>query len=119
MPIAILAAAALAAMQPQPARAPDRPPLAGPTVAPAVERNTLVSYDLNGRLRPLDVSPDLAAIELLNLSPELRAHVDAVIAARAEAMDQFVTSNLMLLSQLDTASKAGDKLDQAALLMES
>src|SRR5689334_5522559 len=114
MILAIVVSGALSAVQPQ-----NKPqPLSGPTVSSHITRTTLVSYDLNGRLRPVEGSADLAAVELLKLPPDAQASVDRVVAARAAGIDRFVTENLMLLAQLDSATKAGDKLDQAALLMD-
>src|SRR5438093_102916 len=88
-------------------------PLAGPAVAPAEPRATLVSFDLNGRVRRLESSPEAAALALLKLPEGARAKAEAVIAERAAAIDRFVGENLLLLSQLDTATKAGGKIDAA------
>lgn len=113
MGVAILTAGLVLALQPQSAA-----PLGGPKVRAEAPRTTLVSYDLDGRLRRPEGSPEAAAIDLLGLSPDLQRRVDQVVSERAGAMDRFVTDNLMLLSQLDSASKAGDKLDQMVLLLE-
>jgi hypothetical protein len=108
----------LAAAQPQPTSPPSAP-LAGPTVATHVTCATLVSYDMSGRLRRLDTAPEQAALALLDLPADARARADAVVAERAAAIDRFVSDNLLLLSQLDTATKAGNALDKTLTLLQA
>jgi hypothetical protein len=111
MLLPLVIAGLLAAGQPQ-------SPLAGPAVGVRAMRPTLVSYDMNGRLRRLEASPEVAAIGLLHLSPDAQTAVDRVAADHAAAIDRFVSENLLLLGQLDTASKAGGKLDQFSVLIQ-
>jgi hypothetical protein len=91
--------------------------LRGPAVAAHVDRVTLVSYDFNSRVRRPETSPEHAAVLLMKLGPELQAKVDGVFAHRAEMMDRFVAENLLMLGELDTAHKAGDKLGELALIV--
>ncbi len=91
-------------------------PLGGPAVAARVEGPSLVSYDMNGRLRDLENSPEHEAVRLLKLGPEASAAAEAVFAARAARIDAFVSDNLLMFGQLDTAGKAGAKLDATVLL---
>ncbi len=107
-------AAAMILLQPQP-----QAPLAGPVAAPAPARVSLVEYDFNSRLRRPETSPEHAAVLLLKLPPVARAKADQIFARRAELIDEFVSKNLFLLQELDTAGKAGDKLDQFVLLMHT
>jgi hypothetical protein len=120
VPLLAVLAVTLATLTPPPGAAQPPPvgPLGGPRVARQATRPTLLSYDLSGRVRRLQTAPEIAAIELLHLAPGLQAGVDAVVGARAAAMDRFVSENLLLLSQLDTASKANDRLGAAVLLLE-
>ena len=121
LPILLIAGGLIG--QPQPARDPQpaatSQPLAGPAVAPHVTRPTLVAYDLNGRLRRSETQPELAALALLHLPPDAQARADAVIADRVAAIDAFVSDNLLLFGQIDSASKAGRKLDAALLIAEA
>lgn len=98
--------------QPQPA------PLAGPRLAATQRPATLVQYDLAGRLRRPEIAPEEAALALLDLDAQAKAAADAIIEGRAAALDRFVSENLLLLGQLDTAGKAGGKLDQFTLFMQ-
>src|SRR5688500_4528356 len=91
-------------------------PLGGPVVADQGGAPTLLRYDFGGKLRRPEVSPQEAALGLLGLEGGSLERAEAVLAARAAAVDRFVVSNLLLLGELDTAGKAGDKLDQALTL---
>lgn len=105
----------LAAILAQPVSAP----LAGPAAASRAERPTLVQRDFNQRLRRPETTPERAALNLLKLSPDSLAAAESVLDRRAAAIDRFVTENLFLLQELDTASKAGDKLDVAILILRA
>jgi len=101
------------------APATDQPAaLAGPALPERVQRVTLVERDFNNRLRRPQTSPSEAALGLLSLDASVKARVDAIIGARAAAMDRFVSGNLLLLGQLDSAGKAGDKVDQLVTIVE-
>src|SRR5678815_5524615 len=115
--LSMLSAAFIALVQPASAAQPAEP-LRGPVVAAHVDRVTLVSYDFNSRVRRPETSPEHAAVLLMKLGPELQAKVDGVFAHRAEMMDRFVAENLLMLGELDTAHKAGDKLGELALILE-
>jgi hypothetical protein len=94
-------------------------PLSGPIVPRAPERPTIVQYDFNSRIRRPETSPEHAAILLLNLPAPVQARADEVFARRAALIDGFVARNLLLLQELDTAGKAGDKLDQLVLILRA
>ena len=115
MILALIAAACLAQPRVEP---PPVAPLQGPVVSPRLDRPTLVHVDFNGRIRRPETSPEHAAVTLMRLPADLQAAADAVFARRADRLDHFVSENLLLLSQLDTAGKSGDKLDQLSLLFQ-
>src|SRR4051812_18762868 len=110
----------LIAMLGQPPAAPgagaaSSPPLRGPALAERVKAPSLVSYDMQGRLRDLEGTPEHVALKMLELSPAEREGAERVIVARAARVDAFVTQNLLMFGQLDSAGKAGAKLDTALL----
>jgi hypothetical protein len=92
------------------------PPLSGPALAPRVERATLVSYDMQNRLRAVETTAEHEAVGLLQLEGPAREAAERVLAARAARVDAFVAEHLFEFGQLDTAGKAGAKLDAAILL---
>jgi hypothetical protein len=94
-------------------------PLAGPVASPPVERISLVRYDFNSKLRRPEATPEEEAVGLMELPKEARARVDEVFARRAAGIDRFVSGNLFLLQELDTAGKAGDKWGQFVLVMRA
>lgn len=98
------------------AQPPAPAPLSGPAIAPRVEKPTLVSYDMQNRLRPLESSPEHEAVRLLTLDAAAREAVESLFASRAARIDAFVVDHLLEFGQLDTASKAGAKLDATILL---
>jgi len=113
LPLAILSLASFAFAQPASTSAS---PLAGPTVTQASDsKPTLVQSDFDGHIRIVDGSPEEAALLLLKLDDNARSAADAIFAERARLIDEFIADNLVMLTQLDTAEKAGDKQTQAAL----
>jgi hypothetical protein len=96
----------------------DKPdPLAGPTVAAPAKRLTLVERDFDGKVRRLEVSPEEAAVRLLDLDSATKVKVNEAIAARSKLFDDFVRQNFDLL--LKFASSQGNKADQGMLLRET
>lgn len=77
--------------------------LGGPAVEAEAARLTLVERDYEGRLRRLEVRPEVAAIDLIGLGDEARADADAVVEARAAEVEAIVFDNLLLLTKLQTA----------------
>lgn len=95
-------------------------PLAGPTVIDSKDiRPSLVQSDFDGRIKLVDGSPEEAALKLLKLDDEQSRAANAVFAERARLLDEFVADNLLLLGQMDTADKAGDKKTQGALIVKA
>lgn len=91
--------------------------LGGPSVTVEADRPSLVEHDYEGELRPLEVRPEIAAIGLLGLTEAEREAVDALIDARAALVDQVVTKNMDLFTELRAARESageGQRQDQDA-----
>jgi hypothetical protein len=80
--------------------------LSGPSVGEEASAATLIERDYEGKLRPLEVRAEFAAVDLLGLSPGDRAAADAVIAERGALVETVVFDNLVLLTELKTARAA-------------
>jgi hypothetical protein len=93
------------------------PPLAGPKVA--TETSTLVSRGFDGKVALPEPTPEEAALGLLKLSPTEDQRVLAELTARARILDQFVSTQLDLLTKLGVAFGTTDKTDQTNLLLEA
>ena len=98
-----------------PESAPD--PLAGPRVTTPAKKTTLVERDFDGKVRRLEVSPEEAAVRLLELDDATKGKVNEAIAARSKLFDDFVRQNFDLL--LKFASSQGNKADRGMLLRET
>lgn len=107
-----------AATQATPAPAGQPAPLSGPRLETPAASITLVETDYNGKVRRVEATPEEAAMKMITLEPADRARVDQVFADRARVMDGIIRDNLLLLNQIDTASKAGRKLETLVLLMD-
>jgi hypothetical protein len=85
-------------------------PLAGPKVVEAgAATPTLVQRGYDGGVTRLDVSPEEAALALLNLDDGAKESTQRVLGERAAILDKIVLDNLDLLIELHTAGEAGDK----------
>lgn len=93
--------------------------LAGPRVAEAPARPTLVEFEYGGAVKRTQVAPEEAAVRLLALSPEEDEAVGAVLTERSRLMEDFVTDHLDLLLRLGAASESGDKRAQLAAVVEA
>lgn len=106
-----------------PAKQPDKQPAANPLGGPRIDAPpsapSLVSTDFNGTVRRLETTPEEAAVALLNLTGSAKERVDALLAKRGKAIEEFVTGNLDLLTKLDTAGKTNNKRDQLMLGLEA
>jgi hypothetical protein len=93
--------------------------LAGPQVMESVGgKATLVRRDFDNKVRILEGSPEEAAIHLLNLNKDEIAKVQAILDERDQVLERLVSENILLLGRLDTANKAGNKLDTALLALQ-
>lgn len=93
---------------------PEEPVLAGPRVE-SRRPTSIVQRDFDGHVKVPEPSPEVAALALLDLDEATRARVDEVLGRRQRILTAFVRDNLLLLQQLDTAGKAGDKAGALAL----
>lgn len=100
----------------QPAGSP--PPLSGPRITSVPAQATLVESDYAGKVRRLEGTPEEGALGLLGLDAIERAGVERVLQERARVLDDIVRANLLLLNKIDTASKAGRKLDALLSVVE-
>lgn len=91
--------------------------LAGPVVAERREV-TLLQRESDGRLKRTETPPEVAAVKLLHLAPEVREKIDGVLHRRARFLESFVADNLELLGRLDTAGNTGNALDQTLLVVQ-
>ncbi len=110
--------AASAQTAPEPAPASD--PLRGPAVEPAgaagsagsgtstpAARKTLVKRDFNGTMEVLDTRPEVAALELLTLSPEEAGATKALLERRAAIISRFLADHRDLFLSLQGARQSG------------
>jgi hypothetical protein len=81
-------------------------PLRGPEVGAGAEPS-LLSRTYDGRLRRLEVAPEVAALDLLELRDDERARVLAILDERAAALDRVVIENIDLLTQIEGAAEGG------------
>ncbi|MEZ6232815.1 MAG: hypothetical protein R3B68_01380 [Phycisphaerales bacterium] len=97
----------------------DPPILRGPSVEPAAHADSLIRLAYDGRVQRLeDIRPEVAALELLDLSDQTRAALDALIQERAAFLDQAVLEHYDILLELYAAFGAGEQGEVARLYME-
>lgn len=68
---------------------------------------TLVKYDEQGNIVRYPETLEIAALKILDLTPEEKAKVDAVIAARNEKLDPIVRKNLSLVMRIQSVREEG------------
>lgn len=94
-------------------------PLAGPSVeAPKKDDFSIVVQELDGTVKPLETTPEEAAVAKLRLDASALAKVQKVFDRRASQIDQLTIGNLDLFNKLGTATAAGKTLDQLQLGVE-
>lgn len=91
--------------------------LEGPRIESTPTATTLVHRDMSGMLQPLDVRPERAAVDLLELSPEQRAPIDAFFEERGKATARLVSDNYELVLRLVNAFQAGASTPEVAPLL--
>lgn len=91
--------------------------LAGPAVDAAREA-TIVERDYAGRMRPLEITPEEAALERMDLPAGAREAAVGVLAARAAILDRVVRENIDLLTRLATAAESRDTRRLIPLALE-
>ncbi len=92
--------------------------LGGPPVAPSADAPRLAERDYAGRVKPLEIPPEEAAIGLLNLDAEAKERVDAILIARAAIIDRVVIENIESLLELQSARAANDRETVQRVLAE-
>jgi hypothetical protein len=127
---AVFALAASAALRPSPVCAePQQPanpapqvnPLAGPSVGgdDAAGGATIVVRDFSGKIKRPDMRPEVAALQVLSLSPAEREATGQVLAQRAAMLDTLVRENIDLLLRAQTARESDDRAEKQAVLKET
>lgn len=91
--------------------------LEGPRIESTPAPVTLVHRDMSGMLQPLEVRPERAAVDLLELSPEQRAPIEAFFEERGQATARLVSDNYELVLRLGNAFKAGASTPELAPLL--
>ncbi|MBM4113642.1 MAG: hypothetical protein FJ253_09805 [Phycisphaerae bacterium] len=78
---------------------------------------TILQRDFNGRVRVLDDEPEVAALRLLLVDPELRSALDSITTRRISDFDELVRSHVpellqgvAALQRLEAAASAGERL---------
>jgi hypothetical protein len=95
-------------------------PLAGPKLASdQIRPQSLIDRDFDGKIKRLEISPEEAAIALLDLTPSERASADEAIAARAADMDALVTAHLLDIVRLGGAFQSPRPGERAAAIREA
>lgn len=93
--------------------------LAGPPVRVSEpDRPTLIVWDYSGRLQRLDVSPEEAAVDLLDLDDATRESVLVIVSERAAVLDRVVIESLDLFQQFEVANSNDNGPAKAALIAE-
>jgi hypothetical protein len=90
-------------------------PLSGPEVGSTARPTSLVERGYDGALRPLDAPAEIAALDLLDLTPEDRAKIEPVLSERSGAIDRVVLGHIRTLVELQGARASGDVEEQRRL----
>lgn len=103
-------------------RQADAPPpddaLRGPKVDASSAAPTLVERDFEGRIKRLDIPPEEAALDLLDLDDATRAETRRILTERAAVLDTIVRDNLALVIEAGNARQAGDRARARELFRE-
>lgn len=86
--------------------APADNPLRGPEV-PESRTRTLVKKTMTGRLERLDVRPEVAALQQLDLSPETAEEARGIIEARTDAITMLLVEELDAVRAISDRSRDG------------
>lgn len=70
---------------------------------------TLVQRDADNKLKRIDIAPEEAAIQIMDLDPAERERCNKIFVERAAILDEIIMKNFNLLGKLHTALQAGDK----------
>ncbi|MFM1803385.1 MAG: hypothetical protein RL136_264 [Planctomycetota bacterium] len=92
----------------QDAEAPAGDLLKGPPVVDSDSR-TLVKRDLEGRLRRIEGRPEVAALAMLAIDPDVRDAAMRIVEERFEVVREHVIDQIDLLRESSDATRAGDR----------
>jgi hypothetical protein len=114
----VFASAAIATAQTTPTQPDQKAPAAQPSIAPApaaqpAGQPTLIRHDANGKIIRPDVSPDEAALELLDLDAGEKEAVNQLLTARHAILDQVIADNLRQLDKflgIDTGDTQKERM---------
>lgn len=87
---------------------PERSPLSGPRVPDRTGKPTLVQRSADGKVVRLEEWPALAAVRKLKLDEKTQAAVTKVEVEQAQAMDKFLSENLLAVAAVANAFQSGD-----------
>jgi len=96
--------------------APDA--LRGPEVREKTAIKTLVVKDMSGKLEPLTQRPELAALDLLALTPEERKPIDTMFQERAAAVAKLLREHQELFLKIQAARQGGAAPNERRELLE-
>lgn len=118
--LVIALGASLALVAPAGARQvtpPPRPSASAPATAPqpANPARTIVRRDAQGQLIRLDITPEEAALALLEIDPATRQKIDTILAERAKTWDKIVAENPAILARMVGARSTSKQEFVAAL----
>lgn len=83
--------------------------LRGPTVDDVAPAKTLVRHDFEGRLEPLDIRAEEAALDLLSLDETERAATEKVLSAHKVGVRALLYDNMDLFLEMQAKRQAGDR----------
>ena len=92
--------------------------LSGPKVE-AQESFTIIERGFDGFVKIAEPTPEEAALSLLTLNTDEKDKVGAILGKRSRIVDDFVTNNIDLLTELGVAAGTNDKQDQMNLLLDA
>ncbi len=110
MPRRIFAVIGMCLIAAAPIRAePERPdPLRGPAV-PDTTTQSIVSKTMSGRFAPLDVRPEVAAVQQLELDDAARARVRETIDKRALDISMLLVDHIDTVKEITDLTASGDR----------
>lgn len=101
--------------QNQPAHAPagnppgNKQPSEDPKADETSKGKTIIERDADGKLKRIEITPEEAAIQIMDLDPAERERVNKILAERAAILDEIVMKNFNLLGKLHAAVQSGDQ----------
>lgn len=103
--------------QTSPAPTGEPSPLSGPNV-PEESGSGRVRRDFEGKMKPLEVRPEIAALDEIALSTDERAKVDEILARRSATMSRLIRENIELLLKAQAVREGNDPEARRALAAE-